>query len=100
MKINPLIEKSVAAVLYDFEFWDGLLLIWKFLPSNRRYIKFIPYTFGSQHYHFIMNSSLWRHFCIMLTCPPKISPVLMLDWRLRKGGYFIGQKTIQAGTNH
>jgi len=25
MKINPLIEKSIAAVLYDFEFLDGLL---------------------------------------------------------------------------
>ena len=25
MNINPLIEKSIAAVLYDFEFWDGLL---------------------------------------------------------------------------
>ena len=24
MKINPLIEKSIAAVLYDFEFLDGL----------------------------------------------------------------------------
>ena len=27
MKMSPLIEKSVAAVLYDFEFLDGLLLI-------------------------------------------------------------------------
>jgi hypothetical protein len=35
-----------------------------------------------------------------MTCPPKISPVLMLDWRLRKGGYFIGQKTIQTRANH
>ena len=25
MKINPLIEKSIAAVLYDFDFLDGLL---------------------------------------------------------------------------
>ena len=36
----------------------------------------------------------------VLTCPPKSSPVLMLDWRLRKGGYFIGQKNIQTGANH
>ena len=27
MKINPLIEKSIAAVLYDFEFLDVLLFI-------------------------------------------------------------------------
>ena len=25
MKINPLIEKSIAAVLYEFDFLDGLL---------------------------------------------------------------------------
>jgi len=29
MKINPLIEKSIAAVLYDFEFLDGLLFTMK-----------------------------------------------------------------------
>jgi len=29
MKINPLIEKSLAAVLYDFEFLDGLLFTMK-----------------------------------------------------------------------
>ena len=29
MKMSPLIEKSVAAVLYDFEFFDALLLIVK-----------------------------------------------------------------------
>ena len=28
-KINPLIEKSIAAVLYDFEFLDGLLFTMK-----------------------------------------------------------------------
>ena len=27
MKRIPLLEKSVAAVLYDFEFFDGVLLI-------------------------------------------------------------------------
>ena len=65
MEINSLIEKSVAAVLYDFEFLDGLLLMWKFLSSTTRYIKFVPCSFGSQYYHFIMNSPLWRHFCIV-----------------------------------
>ena len=29
MKINPLIEKSIAAVLYDFEFFDSLLFTMK-----------------------------------------------------------------------
>jgi hypothetical protein len=29
MKISPPIEKNIAAVLYDFEFLDGLLLILK-----------------------------------------------------------------------
>jgi len=29
MKINPLIEKSTAAVLYDFEFLDGLIFTMK-----------------------------------------------------------------------
>ena len=29
MKINPLIEKSIAAVLYDFEFLDSLLFTMK-----------------------------------------------------------------------
>jgi hypothetical protein len=29
MKMSPLIEKSIAAVLYDFEFFDGLLFIVK-----------------------------------------------------------------------
>jgi len=29
MKINPLIEKSIAAVLYDFEFLDVLLFTMK-----------------------------------------------------------------------
>jgi NADPH-dependent 2,4-dienoyl-CoA reductase/sulfur reductase-like enzyme len=37
---------------------------------------------------------------VAVTCPPKMSPVLMLDWILRKGGYFIGQKTIQTRANH
>ena len=29
MKINPLIEKSIAAVLYDFKFLDSLLFTMK-----------------------------------------------------------------------
>jgi len=29
MKMNPLIAKSIAAVLYDFEFLDGLLFTMK-----------------------------------------------------------------------
>ena len=48
MKINPLIEKSIAAVLYDFEFLDGLLFTIKFISSTRSYIEFITCSFGSQ----------------------------------------------------
>ena len=33
MKISPLIAKNIAAVLYDFEFSDDLLLIVKVLVS-------------------------------------------------------------------
>ena len=48
MNINPLIEKSIAAVLYDFEFLDGLLFTMKEYILFRSHIEFIPYAFGSQ----------------------------------------------------
>ncbi len=34
-----------------------------------------------------------------MTCPPKRSPVLMLDWKLRKGGNH-GQENLFARANH
>jgi len=38
MKGIPLIEKNIAAVLYDFEFLDGLLLIVQLLIHSIAYL--------------------------------------------------------------
>jgi len=48
MKIIPLIEKNIAAVLYDFEFLDDLASTKKVFSFIQSRIEFIPYSWGSQ----------------------------------------------------
>ena len=37
---------------------------------------------------------------IVLTCPPKTEPVLVLDWRLKKKGVVNGQEGVQTRADH
>ncbi|MFC1917542.1 hypothetical protein ACFLXH_02700 [Chloroflexota bacterium] len=47
MKINPLIEKSIAAFLCDFEFFDSLLFTMK-VPLPEVTLSLFHVPFGSQ----------------------------------------------------
>jgi hypothetical protein len=84
-------------------YWQKQKSNWEIGRDYERYVGYLYEVQGySVYYQGIIEGfeDLGRDLIATMTCPPKIRPVLMLDWRLRKGGYFIGQKTIQTGANH
>lgn len=37
---------------------------------------------------------------LRITCPPENQSSINVRLEIKKGGYFIGQKSVQAGANH
>jgi len=71
-KITPLIEKSKAAVLYDFTFLVDSLLTVKVSVFYSGYIEFIPFYFNS------------LYFDVAMSPIPIIRTAVWLGWKVPK----------------